>query len=97
MFDAVLDCQTQLIAALDARDADAILSASSALAAAAELLRRHEGGVERQSLELGLRQAEAARIRIKYLTAWNRQKLDRLAGLRGQSSGNIYAKPGNSG
>ena len=36
MIGDVIDCQTKLIAALDARDADAILSASTALAQAVE-------------------------------------------------------------
>jgi hypothetical protein len=93
MFAAVLDCQARLIAALDAHDADAIRSASAALSAATEELRRHSGPADQQSLEFGLKQAEAARIRVKYLTAWNRQKIDRLAELRGLSSANIYTKP----
>ncbi len=92
-FQAVLDCQARLIAALDASDADAIQSASAALLAAMEELRLHRGGIDRSLLELGLKQTEAARIRVKYLTAWNRQKIDRLAELRGQSSSNIYANP----
>lgn len=96
MFADILNCQARLIAALDARDADGIQSASAALSAATEELRRHSGGTDRQSLELGLKQAEAARIRVKYLTAWNRQKIDRLAELRGQSSGDTYARPPES-
>ena len=96
MFAAILECQARLIAALDARDADAIQSASAALSAATEELRRHSGNADRQLLEFGLKQAEAARIRVKYLTAWNRQKIDRLAELRGQSNGNTYARPPES-
>jgi hypothetical protein len=96
MFSAILECQARLIAALDARDTEGIHSASAALSAATEELRGHSGTVDRPSLELGLKQAEAVRIRVKYLTAWNRQKIDRLAELRGQSSGNIYAKPHES-
>lgn len=92
-FQAVLDCQARLIAALDASNADAIQSASAALSEAMENLRLHRGSIDRSLLELGLKQTEAARIRVKYLTAWNRQKIDRLSELRGQSSGIIYAKP----
>jgi hypothetical protein len=95
-FQAVLDCQARLIAALDSSDTDAIQSASAALAAAMEALRLDRGSIDRSLLELGLKQTEAARIRVKYLTAWNRQKIDRLTELRGQSSGNIYAKPRES-
>lgn len=93
MIENILDFQAQLIAALDAGDADGILFSSAALANALEKLRADDGPVARQSLDLGLKQAEAARIRVKYLTAWNRQKIDRLGELRGRSSGNIYAKP----
>jgi hypothetical protein len=93
MLEAILECQTRLIAALDARDTDGIHSASADLSAATDEMRRQSCNVDRQSLELGLKQAEAARIRVKYLTAWNRQKIDRLAELRGLSSANIYVKP----
>lgn len=95
-FQGVLDCQARLIAALDSCDADAIQSASAALASAMDELRHNRGSIDRALLELGLKQTEAARIRVKYLTAWNRQKIDRLAELRGQSSGNVYAKPHES-
>jgi hypothetical protein len=96
MIGDVIDCQTRLIAALDARDADAILSASAALAQTVEILRLSPAAPASDQLTLGLKQTEAARIRVKYLTAWNRQKIDRLAELRGQFSGNIYTKPRES-
>jgi hypothetical protein len=96
MSGKVLDCQKRLIAALDAQDADAIIAASAALAEATDELRSSRETIDRPSLELGLKQAEAARIRVKYLTAWNRQKIDRLAEYRGQSSRNIYARPHES-
>jgi hypothetical protein len=95
-FQAVLDGQARLIAALDAYDADAIESASAALSEAMENLRVNRGDIDRPLLEFGFKQTEAARIRVKYLTAWSRQKIDRLAELRGQSSGNVYAKPQES-
>ena len=95
-FQTVLNCQVRLIAALDSRDADAIRSASAELGVAMEELRLDSGTIDHSLLELGLKQNEAARIRVKYLTAWNRQKIDRLAELRGQSNGNIYAKPRES-
>jgi hypothetical protein len=93
MLRTVLDCQRRLIESLDAQDADAILAATAALADATDGLRSSRETSDRPSLELGLKQVEAARIRVKYLTAWNRQKIDRLAEYRGQSSRNIYAKP----
>jgi hypothetical protein len=91
MMQRVIDCQAELIAALDAQDADAILSASDALADAVEQLRQSSSPVG-EAIAFGLKQAEAARIRVKYLTAWNRQKIDRLAEVRGQLSSATYAK-----
>lgn len=93
MIADVIECQARLIAALDARDADAILGATKALARAVELSRGEHRAASIEQLVHGLKQADAARIRVKYLTAWNRQKIDRLAELRGQIAGNIYAKP----
>lgn len=92
-FDTVLRRQAELIAALDARDADEILAASNALSGAVELLRASRARVEKAGIDYGLKQSDAARIRVKYLTAWNRQKIDRLAELRGQMSLTTYAKP----
>ncbi|MBL0925932.1 MAG: hypothetical protein IBJ12_15885 [Sphingomonadaceae bacterium] len=91
MLDALLDCQAKLTAALDAQNADEILSASDALAVAVAAVRTTDGTVLPEQLAHGLQQAEAAGIRVKYLTAWNRQKIDRLAGFRGQSSSDTYA------
>lgn len=96
MLGDVLECQKRLIAALDAGDADAIVLASAALAHATINLRSSTETLDRPSLELGLKQAEAAQIRVRYLTAWNRQKIDRLAEYRGQSSPHIYARPHES-
>lgn len=93
MMDAVLQCQSDLIAALDTQDADAILSASSALSVAIDKLRQMRGAPPKEQLSYGMKQAEAARTRVKYLTAWNRQKIDRLAEYRGQASSAIYVMP----
>jgi hypothetical protein len=91
MIDLVIARQTDLIAALDAFDADAVLAASRALADVLAVLPQDEDAtVDPEQLAYGLKQAEAARIRVKYLTAWNRQKIDRLAELRGQSSPHTY-------
>lgn len=92
MIDRVIACQTDLIAALDACDADAVLAASQALAQVLEALPADKAPVDPEQLAYGMKQAEAARIRVKYLTAWNRQKIDRLAEIRGQSSSITYAQ-----
>jgi hypothetical protein len=95
MIEGVIDCQTRLIVALDAQDADAILSATAALERSVQALRHQPNPVADERLAYGLKQTEAARIRVKYLTAWNRQKIDRLAECRGQTSLIIYAKAPN--
>jgi hypothetical protein len=90
MLEALLDCQAKLIAALDAQDADDILSASNALAAAVATVKLDVNADLQEKVAHGLKLAEAASIRVKYLTAWNRQKIDRLAEIRGQSSPDSY-------
>lgn len=90
MIDSLIACQNDLIAALDARDADAVVASTHALAAAVDALSLDNIMVDQEQLAHGIKQAEAARIRVKYLRAWNRQKIDRLAELRGQKSSIIY-------
>ena len=90
--EAVIACQAELIVALDAQDPDAVMLVTQALAEAVGNLREPTTASDRDRLIHGLKQAEAARIRVKYLTAWNRQKIDRLAEYRGQSSTATYGK-----
>jgi len=90
MIDKLIACQNDLIAALDARDADAVTASTHALAAVVDAISVHDVIVDQDLLAHGMKQAEAARIRVKYLTAWNQQKIDRLAELRGQKSAIIY-------
>jgi len=92
MIDRIIARQTDLIAALDAFDADAVLVASRALADVLAVLPQDKAAIDPEQLAYGMKQAEAARIRVKYLTAWNRQKIDRLAELRGQSSAHTYTE-----
>lgn len=90
--ETVIARQAELIAALDAQDAEMVASATAALAKAIVRLRDAPCAADQQRLTCGLKQVEAALIRVKYLTAWNCQKIDRLAELRGQSRSNSYAK-----
>ena len=84
--EAVLDCQTDLIAAIDAQDAGAILRASEALAAAVAQLRNVDSWpsdhLAAERLRGALRQNQAAAIRINLMAHWTRQNIDRLAELR---------------
>ena len=90
MIDVLIARQTDLIAALDAFDSDAVVAASRALADVLAVLPDDKEPASPAQIAFGLKQAEAARIRVKYLTAWNRQKIDRLAEIRGQSSSATY-------
>lgn len=93
MIETVIDCQQRLIAALDAQDVDAIQSATMQLDAAVQALRTERVEPKADNLDYALKQADAARIRVKYLSVWNRQKIDRLQDYRGQSSAMTYKKP----
>lgn len=96
--DRVVDSQSALISALDSRNADAIFEAVKHLEAALAHL-RGEGAVRHQSrdkIEHAVRQTQAARIRTNVLSDWTRQRIDRLAELRGQTAGRpagTYDKP----
>lgn len=92
MIDAVIECQQRLIAALDAQDIDAIEYATSALQSAVDKLRQQRASANTDQMAYALKQSDAARIRVKYLSAWNRQKIDRLQEYRGQSSAMTYAR-----
>lgn len=91
MIEIIIARQNDLIAALDAFDADAVIFASRALAEALTDLPQDDSAIDADQLSYGLKQAEAARIRVKYLTAWNRQKIDRLAEIPGQTASVAYA------
>lgn len=93
MIDAVIECQQRLIAALDAQDVDAIEYATSALQTAVEQLPLQRASANTGQISHALKQSDAARIRVKYLSAWNRQKIDRLQEYRGQASAMTYARP----
>jgi hypothetical protein len=84
-----------LIAALDSRNASAIEAATRTLADAVAAVRaqdswRENGGV-RDRLSHALKQTDAARIRINYLSDWTRQRIDSIAELRGAGLTQTYA------
>jgi hypothetical protein len=86
--DSIIKRQSDLIAALDAQDASAITHATEALAAAmtisksSPLQRGFEPPTER--VTEALQQAKSASIRINYLLNWTRQRIGKIAELRGQ-------------
>jgi hypothetical protein len=99
LLDRVVECQSGLIAALDARDSDAINAAVSELHAALDALKQ-EGAFRscsRETLDHAIKQAHAARIRTNILADWTRQRIDRLAQIRGHAPARTTASYANSG
>jgi hypothetical protein len=95
--EQLITAQTALIAALDTRDAGAIETTTRALADAAAALRAHDswrdGATLRERLGHALKQTDAARIRINYLSDWTRQRIDSISELRGGALTQTYANP----
>jgi hypothetical protein len=92
--DHMVACQNAMIAALDSSDVAAIERATSALADAVGQLRRpgawHDTTEARTMLDHAIKQSEAVRIRINCLSHVTRQRIDRMAALRGGGLTNIY-------
>jgi hypothetical protein len=85
--DAIMARQSELIAALDAQDAAAITLASEALAAAVATGRnridvRPDPALP-ERIGQALQQTNAAAMRTNTLLHWTRQRIGRIAELRG--------------
>jgi hypothetical protein len=98
--DHMVAAQTALIAAIDARDANAIEQATAALNQAIIQMRAqdvwHDGNDLRDRIGHALRQNDAARIRINTMTEWTRQRIDGIARLRGAEPVHTYGNLCNS-
>ena len=101
VIDQMIAAQTALIAALDARDAEAIEQATAALNQAIGTMRAHDvwrdGGDVRDRVGHALKQSDAARIRINTMSEWTRQRIDGIARLRGIEPEHTYSNRCNSG
>ena len=101
VIDQMIAAQTALIAALDARDAEAIEQATAALNQAIGTMRAHDvwrdGGDVRDRVGHALKQSDAARIRINTMSEWTRQRIDGIARLRGMEPAHTYSNRCNSG
>jgi hypothetical protein len=97
--DDVIQCQRELLAALDARDVARLEAACSNLAAAVQSAKSvdvwEDQAETRAKLDYGLKQSAAARTRVNILTEWTSQKIDRLAELRGITTPSVYTNPRN--
>lgn len=87
----LIACQAELVRALDERDIMAMQSATLALAAATrevQLMPSHSD--EADQLHHALKQSAALKIRVNTLADWTRQRIDRLAELRGEDRPTTY-------
>ena len=79
--------QSDLIAALDAQDATAIIAATESLAAAISLAKngpmQFDNYASKERMAEALQIANSASIRINYLMHWTRQRIGKIAELRG--------------
>ena len=86
--DRIIARQSELIAALDAQDANAITLATEGLAAAISLAKndisQFDKGASAERVAEALQSANSASIRINYLMHWTRQRIGRIAEMRGQ-------------
>jgi hypothetical protein len=92
------DAQSALIAALDARDVDAIEAANAAIAVAVEEVRVVGGwnvrpGLREELIQI-LRNAEAARGHVNALADRNRRDLDKLISLGNAPRAAAYGRSG---
>lgn len=94
VLDHLIHCQNRLLSALDARDADAIGNATTALYHAIDGVEAEGAWTEqtttRAQVDHALKQTEAARIRVNILTDWTRRRIARLSEMRGQTMPYTY-------
>ena len=85
--ERVVACQDRILEALDARDAEAIETATIELAGVLQELAASGAvrGIDEARLEHALRQAKAARIRVNILSDWTRQRIDQLSEIRSRA------------
>ena len=87
--DLIVARQAELIAALGSQDATAITQATEALAAAIALAKnqpmQNEDTELPERLSAAIQQSNAAAIQVNYLMNWTRQRIGRIAALRGQT------------
>ncbi|MEK6638123.1 MAG: hypothetical protein AABY88_08575 [Pseudomonadota bacterium] len=99
LINRLVDAQAALIIALDARNADEIEKTTRVLNnTLSEMKARggwHDEGDAREQVGYALKQAEAAKMRVNYLSDWTRQRIDRIAELRGIPTNQTYENVGN--
>jgi hypothetical protein len=96
--ETLIACQTALLAALDAGDVAALEEATARVAAAVSAVRAQGGwggdAHQKDRIAHALKQAEAARTRVNFLTDRTRQRIERLSEMRGQRIIQTYGNQG---
>ncbi len=97
--ERLIDCQGALISALDAGDVVAVEDATARVVRALEDIRAEGNSTseDRPRFDYALRQAEAARGRVNFLTDRVSQRLERLTHQRGDRVTHTYTNAGKLG
>jgi hypothetical protein len=99
--ETLIACQSALLDALDAGDVAAIEDTTARVAAAVAAVRARggwtDGAPEKDRISHALKQAEAARTRVNFLTDRTRRRIERLSELRGQRIVQTYGSRGKLG
>ena len=93
-------CHVALIAALDAQDVDALEGMLGDFRDAVDTVRAQGGWRADPSVQGKVARvaalADAARLRVNFLTDRNRQRLERLASVDGRGPSAVYGRTGRS-
>lgn len=84
--ELLIEAQVDLITALDSGNVAAIERCTQAMAEAIEKVRGQDAWrdtADLPKLDYAMKQSQAARMRVNYLSDWTRQKIDRLFEIRG--------------
>ena len=101
LLDRLQACHEELIGALDAHDVEAIEASVARFRGAVDAVRA--AGVWRDDAEAKgraghvARLADAARIRVNFLTDLTRQRSDALDAARGREAAALYGRDGSRG
>ena len=99
--ETIIKLQADLMAALDAGDVGRIEQTTKQLANAVEMTRSRQavvaGGRLKTHIEHGLKQTEALKARVNFMTLRNREKMERLSEMRGLTASHVYANRRKAG
>lgn len=98
--ESIIAIQATLMEAFDSRDVARIEATTKDLARALEQVRQRgailAGDKLRTDLSYALKQTEALKTRVNYLALRNREKIEKLAQMRGAAMPHVYANRRNA-